>query len=88
MKQRFDEAIDLVGVCLSIFLYASTCYYFLNILQIGEDEKSLFKPFTVLGFDMFHAGTSYSKFGAIIGLPINFTYEDVDKIDKKQIKVC
>ncbi|KAI4469906.1 hypothetical protein MML48_1g14533 [Holotrichia oblita] len=59
----------------------------IGLVGIGEDELKLFKPFTVFGFDPFHAGTSYSRFGSIIGIPINFTYKDTDSIDKSMIKL-
>lgn len=41
----------------------------------------------MIGFDVFSTGTTYSKFGGIVGLPINFTYNDVNAIDKSAIQV-
>ncbi|GJQ76991.1 hypothetical protein Trydic_g15186 [Trypoxylus dichotomus] len=58
-----------------------------TLVGIGKEEQKLFKPFIVFGFDTFYAGTSYSKFGSIIGIPINFTYKDIDSIDRSLIKV-
>lgn len=36
---------------------------------------------------MFNAGTLYSKFGGLIGIPSNFTYLDEEIIDKNDIMV-
>lgn len=41
----------------------------------------------VYGFDIFSAGTFFSKFGVIVGIPINFTYVDVGATDKHTIRV-
>ncbi|KRT81873.1 hypothetical protein AMK59_5928 [Oryctes borbonicus] len=59
----------------------------ITLVGIGKEERKMFQPFTVFGFDTFHAGLSFSKFGSIIGIPINFTYKDIDSIDKTLIKV-
>jgi len=59
----------------------------LDILQIKDVDKKQFKPFMVYGFDIFSAGTFFSRYGVIVGVPINFTYLDVDVIDKSGIRI-
>jgi len=53
-------------------------------------EPELFEkltPFTVYGFDMFSAGKSSFKTGAMIGIPSNLYYKTPKDIDKKNIMV-
>ncbi|XP_029175700.1 transmembrane protein 177 [Nylanderia fulva] len=45
----------------------------MNDLKLPDDVKSLIKPFNAFGFDLFHAGSLYTKYGAILGIPVNFT---------------
>jgi len=59
----------------------------LDLLEIGEVEKKQFKPFMVYGFDIFSAGTYYSRFGVAVGIPINYTFIDTDVIDKSGIQI-
>jgi len=59
----------------------------LDLADVPQDERILYKPFSVYGFDIFHAGNAFSKFGCSIGLPVNFSYKDVDSIDKQNIKI-
>ncbi|XP_011633818.1 transmembrane protein 177 [Pogonomyrmex barbatus] len=42
-------------------------------LKLPEDIRNTIKPFSVFGFDLFHAGTLNAKYGAILGIPVNFT---------------
>ncbi|KAJ8966299.1 hypothetical protein NQ317_017017 [Molorchus minor] len=59
----------------------------LDLVDVNPKDKHLYKPFFYYGFDVMSAGSSYSKFGVIVGLPLNFSYEDVDKVDKSRIRV-
>ncbi|RZC33071.1 hypothetical protein BDFB_011625, partial [Asbolus verrucosus] len=59
----------------------------LDLLQVDSQDKHLFKPFAAYGFDIFSAGSSYSKFGVIVGIPANFLYEDESSVDKHAIKI-
>lgn len=52
-----------------------------------DHQKSLLQPFTVFGQDLFHAGTTKSKYGAVIGIPANYSYDTESQIDKKDIKL-
>ncbi|XP_018365947.1 PREDICTED: transmembrane protein 177 [Trachymyrmex cornetzi] len=42
-------------------------------LKLSDNVKDAIKPVSVLGFDLLHAGTFNAKYGAILGIPINFT---------------
>ncbi|GLH05077.1 Uncharacterized protein GBIM_10699 [Gryllus bimaculatus] len=56
-------------------------------MQINQEDRDLLQPFTVYGFDMFHAGSTYTKFGAIVGIPSNFYYSKVEDVDIQNITV-
>ncbi|KAK7862946.1 hypothetical protein R5R35_004901 [Gryllus longicercus] len=56
-------------------------------MQINQEDRDLIQPFTVYGFDMFHAGSTYTKFGAIVGIPSNFYYSKVEDVDIQNITV-
>ncbi|XP_018404400.1 PREDICTED: transmembrane protein 177 [Cyphomyrmex costatus] len=45
----------------------------MNDLKLSDDIRDSIKPFSTLGFDLFHAGTLSTKYGAILGIPLNFT---------------
>lgn len=54
-------------------------------LDINKFERTLLKPFMVVGFDVFEAGTTKSRFGGVLGIPSNYDYETKEDIDKKSI---
>ncbi|XP_043279515.1 transmembrane protein 177 [Venturia canescens] len=56
-------------------------------LSLPDYQTKYLEPFMVFGFDLFHAGTVRSKYGAIVGIPINFTYESVSTLDPTPILV-
>ncbi|XP_067634007.1 transmembrane protein 177 [Eurosta solidaginis] len=58
----------------------------LDILSLDEYERKIIKPFTVYGFDLFQAGSTKSRFGALIGIPINFSYADKSDINRQEIR--
>ncbi|XP_013786320.1 transmembrane protein 177-like [Limulus polyphemus] len=55
--------------------------------KITDREKGLARFFTVFGFDTFHAGSTYTKMGTIIGLPYHFSYNSKEEIDHSKIQV-
>ncbi|XP_077286338.1 transmembrane protein 177 [Arctopsyche grandis] len=59
----------------------------LDILNLKEVSRRLQKPFTVFGFDVFHAGNAYTRQGAIIGIPINYRYKSESDIEKEDIQI-
>ncbi|XP_028143060.2 transmembrane protein 177 isoform X1 [Diabrotica virgifera virgifera] len=59
----------------------------LEILEIDPVDRHLYKPFHVVGFDVMSAGSSFSKDGVIIGLPINFSYDNPSTIDRTKMRI-
>lgn len=59
----------------------------LDILKISDVQRKLIAPFSVFGYDMFHAGSINSRFGVAIGIPVNFNYKSLQDIEKDDIKV-
>ncbi|KAJ3643739.1 hypothetical protein Zmor_026431 [Zophobas morio] len=59
----------------------------LDLLEMDKRDQHLYKPFAGYGFDIFSAGTSYSKYGVRVGLPANFFYNDLSSVDKHSIKL-
>jgi hypothetical protein len=56
-------------------------------MQISDNRRRLIKPFTVFGFDMFHAGCTQTTTGAIIGIPSNFGYKSTSDVDRAHVLV-
>ncbi|XP_065369912.1 transmembrane protein 177 [Calliphora vicina] len=57
-----------------------------KIIDIDISERYMLNPFSVFGFDLFSAGSTNSKFGAIIGIPFNY---DIDNVaDIQNCGVC
>lgn len=91
----------------------------LDLLNISETHRKFIEPFSVFGFDLFHAGkfewllylnlkiniyivylmvnilfNSYvitgstsSRFGVVVGIPVNFTYKTLDDVEKQNVQV-
>lgn len=59
----------------------------LEDLSLPLYEKKYLEPFTVFGFNLFRAGSVNSRWGAIIGIPINFTYRSTKTVDPSPIQV-
>lgn len=59
----------------------------LELLNVSEYNRKLIKPFVVFGFDMWSAGSTQSKFGGLLGIPLNFQYVDGHPIEKHDIMV-
>ncbi|XP_023016619.1 transmembrane protein 177 [Leptinotarsa decemlineata] len=59
----------------------------LELTEIEPEYHDLYQPFFTYGFDVMSLGSSYSKYGVIVGLPFSFTYDDPEKIDKTRIKI-
>lgn len=56
-------------------------------MQIPDQKRKLIKLFTVFGFDMFHAGCTQTRTGAIMGIPSNFGYESTSDVDRDHVLV-
>ncbi|XP_026315529.1 transmembrane protein 177 isoform X2 [Hyposmocoma kahamanoa] len=65
------------------------CEQCLDILKLPDVHRRLITPFSVYGYDLFHAGSSKSKFGVAVGIPVNFTYKSIADIlnDNNNIQV-
>lgn len=55
-------------------------------LQVDTRERKFVKPFTVFGFDLFQAGTTKFRYGAALGIPVNYSYNNVDDIKRADIR--
>lgn len=42
-------------------------------LRLPDDVRHAIKPFSVFGLDLLHFGTLNAKYGALLGIPANFT---------------
>lgn len=60
-------------------------------LRLEEDVANRIpteKAFTVFGFDVLHIGSATFKTGALLGIPVNFSYKSsISEADKKKIVV-
>lgn len=54
-------------------------------LNIPQYEKKIIQPFTVFGFDLFHAGSTKYKFGALLGIPVNYSYNTESDIKRSEV---
>ncbi|XP_060803909.1 transmembrane protein 177 [Amyelois transitella] len=59
----------------------------LDILNVSEIHRKLISPFSVFGYDLFHAGSTTSKYGVAVGIPVNFTYKSMDDLKDHDIRV-
>lgn len=55
-------------------------------LKLSDNVRDAIKPFSVFGFDMFHAGSFNTKYGSILGIPYNFTNTSCDIRENLLIK--
>jgi len=58
----------------------------LKKLNVDPREAKFVKPFTVFGFDLFQAGTTNYRFGAALGIPVNYAYGSTDEIKRSDIR--
>lgn len=57
----------------------------MDILKLDDVDRNNVKAFTVVGLDLFHAGTTKSKFGGLVGIPSNYTYDNTNQIERSEI---
>ncbi|XP_043798734.1 transmembrane protein 177 [Apis laboriosa] len=57
----------------------------INDLHIPKSISEKIKLFNVYDINIFHAGTTYTKYGAIIGIPVNFEYDDIKNMTEQTI---
>ncbi|XP_017467468.1 PREDICTED: transmembrane protein 177 [Rhagoletis zephyria] len=58
----------------------------LDILQLQEYQRKIIKPFTVFGFDLFLAGSTKYRFGAALGIPVNYSYSEKEEVNRHDIR--
>ncbi|XP_053963064.1 transmembrane protein 177 [Anastrepha ludens] len=58
----------------------------LDTLQLPEFERKIIKPFTVFGFDLFEAGSTKYRFGAALGVPVNYAFSEKQEINRQDIR--
>ncbi|XP_041986906.1 transmembrane protein 177 [Aricia agestis] len=59
----------------------------LDLLNVADAHRKLIQPFSVFGFDLFHAGSTSSKFGALVGIPCNFMFKTLEDVKECNIEV-
>ncbi|KAJ8730786.1 hypothetical protein PYW08_002199 [Mythimna loreyi] len=59
----------------------------LDILNISDVQRKLIVPFSVFGYDLFHAGSINSRFGVVVGIPVNFKYRSLADLEADDIQV-
>ncbi|CAL7940677.1 unnamed protein product [Xylocopa violacea] len=56
-------------------------------LNVSERFRNTITFFNVHDVDIYHAGYTLTKFGAIIGIPVNFEYQKVESITDQTISL-
>ncbi|KAL7293949.1 hypothetical protein TKK_0012530 [Trichogramma kaykai] len=56
-------------------------------LKVSEHLKKKFEAFAITGFNLHHAGFPDSRFGAIVGIPNHFTYQEKSDVDYVDIRL-
>lgn len=54
-------------------------------LKVTDFEKRFLKPFMVAGFEAYHVGSLKYRYGALVGIPINYSYTAKNEIDRSDI---
>ncbi|XP_037949768.1 transmembrane protein 177-like [Teleopsis dalmanni] len=58
----------------------------MDILQLRRYERLIIRPFTVVGFDLFQAGSIKYRFGSEFGIPVNYSYASPNDIKRSEIR--
>lgn len=59
----------------------------LNSVKVTDSERDFFVPFMVAGFDLYSIGSTKFRDGALVGIPVNYTYTASDEIPRTEITV-
>jgi hypothetical protein len=78
---RFGETVPLTKKVENLFNEV------LNDLNINEKQTKLYKPFAIIGYQLFRAGFNSQQYGSIIGIPVNYSFEDKFIIDIEDIRI-
>ncbi|KOC60212.1 Transmembrane protein 177 [Habropoda laboriosa] len=63
------------------------CQEVLDDINLSEKDRERIQFFNNHDINVFHAGTIRTKYGAIIGIPVNFQYEDADSISEQTLSI-
>lgn len=58
-----------------------------DLVQLTPPERDYMEPFMVCGFDLYSIGSTHFRYGALVGIPVNFTFTAADEIPKGEITV-
>jgi hypothetical protein len=58
-----------------------------DLVNLSAYERQVMKPFMVAGFDLYSIGSTNLRYGALVGIPVNFTYTAADEIPKGDVMV-
>ncbi|XP_060815925.1 transmembrane protein 177 [Bombus pascuorum] len=58
-----------------------------NVIYRPMVPEERIKFFNVHDIEMFHAGTTYSKYGGLVGIPTNFEYNDINHVNNGTISI-
>lgn len=61
--------------------------YAMDLCKCTDYEKHFLQPFMTFGFDMIEIGSTKSRFGGHIGIPMNYLYEKISDIERPDIRV-
>jgi len=56
-------------------------------VEVSSKSKEIVKFFTVFGMDVFHAGSTKTVGGSLIGIPRHFNYQTVEDVERRDIVV-
>lgn len=59
----------------------------LNIVYRPMIPKERIQCFNVHDIEMFHAGITYLKYGGLVGIPMNFEYNNINQINNENITI-
>merc|ERR1712179_656893 len=55
-------------------------------LKLSPMDCSLVKFYTVLGFDVYHAGSLHTNTGGILGIPEHFKYSAIEEFETSNLR--
>lgn len=58
-----------------------------QLMELTEPEREIMEPFIVSGFDLYSIGSTNFRNGALVGIPINYTYTAPDEIPRTEVTV-
>ncbi|PSN43937.1 hypothetical protein C0J52_03777 [Blattella germanica] len=86
LLQKYKEIVQMYGLGVEVPLSSKVRKRLEDVMddmELSQKERQYIKPFTVFGFDMFHAGCTLTRTGAIIGIPSNFNYEKTTNCNER-----